>query len=122
MTSEQRWHEMIAKCTEKWGPVAGNPVYPIQHHHVTGRKSRQRHPKTHESILIGTWFVIPLPEYLHMGTENPNSIAVSKKNFVRTFGKQSGLWNLQRQRIMAMDIGELPFGSDVVDAILATNE
>lgn len=135
MTKEKRWHNQIAKYVEKYGPVAGLPAHPIQHHHVVGRKTKQRlpHPRSCESILIGPWFVIPLPFHLHdVSSDHPNNVTHHEKNFVKAFGSQRALWWNMCRDIMAMDtdgspfepdqIGDLPFNSDVVEAIRATSK
>jgi hypothetical protein len=117
MTKEKKWHNQIAKYTEKYGAVAGLQQHPIQHHHCVGRTYREN------KILIGTYFVIPLPFYLHdVSSDDENNVTHYPRNFVRAFGKQSSLWWVMCQKIMANDWGELPFSDEVVKAIQTTNK
>lgn len=109
-------HELIGRYVERHGPVAGNPDYPIHHHHVVGRSY------VHNKVPIGEYFVIPLPWTLHcVSSDDPNNVTLYPKNFVKTYGKQSGLW-WNMVRVMMADDEVMPFGNEVVEAIMDTNK
>ena len=107
------WHRMIAEYVEIYGPVVEGRGR-VQFHHVRGRTFR------HNKILVGPWFLIPLPSSIHdYHEEGQFNVTNFWKNFVEEYGPQRVLWMNMIDRMK--DKGwVLPFGQDVIDAVLDT--
>lgn len=109
----KEWHEQIAEYVRQYGPVVRGQGE-VQHHHVKGRKA------VHRKVHIGQWFVIPLPYEFHDVHSNSDlNVTHHKKKFVATYGKQSELW-LEMVERMRRDGMKIPFGHDVINAIMDT--
>jgi hypothetical protein len=88
----------------------------FQLHHVAGRKFK------HNKIAIGEWFILPLPFVLHdVSSGSKLNVTHYKHRFTEVFGLQSELF---KQMIDSMvEYGaELPFGQDVINAIMDTRK
>ncbi len=63
--------------------------------------------------------MLPLSEWLHdVGSNHPWNITHHRNEFIKQFGLESEIW-----RAMCFKLEEqepLPFGKDVVDAIMST--
>lgn len=83
-------------------------------HHVVGVTGRQ------DKIKIGHWFILPLCTECHR-TDPEYNVTTWRKRFTEHWGDQRALfaevvdWYLQTHR-------ELPFGSDVYNAISNTRK
>jgi len=96
------------------GPHLGNIWHDFQLHHVGGRKLKQN------KVPIGDWFILPLPVHLHdVGSDHPYNVTHHKNAFTDRHGLQSELF---KEMIDSMvDHGaDLPFGDDVINAIMDT--
>ena len=90
--------------------------YNFQIHHCGGRKLK------HNKVAIGHWFILPLPFELHdVSSNSPVCVTHHKHAFTDMFGLQSELF---KEMIESMvDHGAtLPFGQDVIDAIMDTRK
>lgn len=108
-----RWHGMVAWYVAVYGPVAKGEGA-VQFHHVKGRAY------VHNKIHIGEFFILPLPWELHDVHSNSGlNVTHFPKNFVAEHGKQSELWMSMVEEIRGY-YQQLPFGQDVIDAIMDT--
>jgi len=108
MTPKQ-WLGIIAE----YGPVIEGSG-PIQLHHVVGRTYK------HNKVLIGPWFVLPLPwQYHDVHSNDPLNVTHYRHRFTDFFGQQSELFNK-----MCVDMENsgivLPFDNAVMAAIMDT--
>ncbi len=113
-TPEKQWHELIAQYVKVRGSVLGGGMKtePIQYHHVAGRTYKQN------KVLIGPWFVIPLPFSLHDVSSNDSlNVTHHRHAFSEAFGSQRDLWLDMIEWFKKRDI-ELPFGDDVITAVM----
>jgi len=113
---QTKWLSMITD----WYNDAGyedyqlNRCYNVQRHHCCGRKAK------HNKVAIGHWFVLPLPFIYHDVSSNDiYNVTHHRHNFTGHFGLQSELF---KEMISSMILFgyELPFGQDVIDAIMDT--
>jgi len=115
---ERRWHGIIADWYQSIGysNATLNGCYRCQHHHVIGRKGK------HNKLHIGGFFVLPLPWEFH----DPHSNSVfnvthRRHNFTAHFGLQSELFKEMIDSMVSFGY-DLPFGQDVIDAIMDTGK
>lgn len=90
--------------------------YDYHLHHVGGRKLKQN------KTPIGDWFILPIPAPLHdVNSDHPYNVTHHKHAFTDRFGLQSELF---KEMIESMvDHGAtLPFGQDVINAIMDTRK
>lgn len=93
-----------------------NGCYSVERHHVTGRKSK------HNKIAIGHWFVLPLPFiYHHISSNDIHNVTNFRHNFTGHFGLQSELFREMIDSMVSFGY-ELPFGQDVIEAIMDTRK
>lgn len=86
----------------------------FQLHHVLGRSAR------HNKVDIGHWFIIPVPVELHdVNSNHPDNVTHFKKNFVKRFGQQCGIYQILHS-CMAHWGYNTP-SMTVYDAIMDTN-
>lgn len=115
----KKWMNDIAEWYQEVGfssLLLNNTWYEFQLHHVGGRKLKQN------KVPIGDWFILPLPIRLHdVNSNDPLNVTHHKHMFTGTFGLQSELF---KEMIDSMvDHGaELPFGQDVINAIMDTRK
>lgn len=104
---------MISDYVRRHGPVVkGRGV--VQFHHPKGRKYK------HNKVLIGPWWIIPLPWELHdVASDNEFNVTHYPKRFIKEYGQQSILWLGMIYTLMNEGY-TLPFSQDVIDAILDT--
>lgn len=108
MTPKQ-WLGIVAEH----GPVIQGEG-PTQLHHVVGRTGK------HNKVLIGPWFVLPLPwQYHDVASGDSCNVTHFRHNFTRRFGLQKDLFLQMVERIRAT--GEsVPHGL-ILKAIEDTN-
>ena len=105
---EKAWFERI---TEFGCVITGQSN--IDRHHSVGREWKQN------KFYIGRWFVLPLAKHLHE-IKSPHNLNIThhRKAFIAEYGLESELFK-KMCRKLAED-GPLPFGEDVIAAIMAT--
>lgn len=92
--AQKRWMKSIAKFIEEeslgilYGPeFEGRRDFQL--HHVLGRSAK------HNKVAIGHWFIIPVPVELHdVHSNHPDNVTHFKKNFVKRFGEQRGIFQI----------------------------
>ena len=90
--------------------------YKFQLHHVVGRKGK------HNKVVIGHWFIIPLPVRFHdVSSGSKLNVTHYRHSFTHVFGLQSDLFKEMIESMVESGI-TLPFGQDVVDAIMDTRK
>tara|TARA_R110000751_G_scaffold268437_1_gene368180 strand:+ start:1406 stop:1759 length:354 start_codon:yes stop_codon:yes gene_type:complete len=107
-TIEKEWLQRVADhgCV-----VNGNSQ--VQLHHPVGREGKQ------DKTYIGRFFVIPLSPWLHdVDSMHPWNVTHRRKNFIKEFGLESELWYKMVLKLAAES--PLPFGRDIIDAVMAT--
>jgi hypothetical protein len=113
-TAQKKWMETITEWYHNTGYRYGslNECYRVQRHHVVGRKGK------HNKVDIGHWFVLPLPFFYHDVSESNNQLNIThhKNSFTDKFGLQSELFSYMISSMIEQGI-ELPFGTDVINAI-----
>lgn len=103
---EKAW---LSRLAEHGCVVTRNPQ--CQLHHVVGREGKQ------SKYMIGRWFVLPLSFGLHdVSSNDPDNVTHHRHAFTAAHGLQRALFQK-----MCEDLGDLPFGDDVMAAILATD-
>ena len=92
--AQRRWMRDVAKFIDDVG-LGGlyGPEFEgrndFQLHHVLGRSAK------HNKVPIGHWFIIPVPVELHdVGSDHPDNVTHFKKNFVKRFGDQCGIFQI----------------------------
>lgn len=106
---EKRWLDRLAQH----GCVITGARQPIQLHHCMGRAARS------QRLHIGRWFVLPLHFDLHdVSSSHPHNVTHRRRAFVEAYGRECDLF-LKLCRLLER-AEPLPFGQDVLDAILAT--
>lgn len=113
-----KWLGMVTDWYHDVGYKNGNlnGCYRLNRHHVTGRKSK------HNKIAIGHWFVIPVPFIYHDVSSNDiYNVTHHRHNFTGKFGLQSELFKEMIESMVSFGY-ELPFGQDVIDAIMDTRK
>ncbi len=104
------WYESIGY---KQGELNG---YHRQIHHVVGRKGKQN------KVDIGEWFILPLPIRLHdVSSNNELNVTHYHHRFTDAFGLQSELFKEMIESMVETG-AELPFGDDVINAIMDTRK
>lgn len=115
---ETRWHGIIADWYESIGysNATLNGCYRCQHHHVIGRRGK------HNKLHIGGFFVLPLPAEFHDPHSNSvYNVTHRRHNFTGHFGLQSELFKEMIDSMVEFGY-DLPFGQDVIDAIMDTKK
>lgn len=90
--AQKRWMKSIANFIENEGlGLLYGPAFAwrkdFQLHHVLGRSAK------HNKVAIGHWFIIPVPVELHdVHSNHPDNVTHFKKNFVKRFGEQCGIF------------------------------
>lgn len=110
-----KWYTLIGLYVEKYGPVARGVAWVrTQYHHPKGRTYKNR------KTLVGPWYVIPIDENLHnYWSGEEGNVTMYPKRFEEMYGRQPLLWESMINR-MQNEMGyTLPFGQDVIDAIMA---
>ena len=108
-TIEKEWLERVANhgCV-----VNGNSQ--VQIHHCVGREGKQ------DKLFIGRWFVLPLSFWLHdVSSMHCWNVTHRRKNFIKEFGLESEIWHRMILKLAAES--PLPFGRDIIDAVMRTN-
>lgn len=120
--AQKEWMQTITDWYFDWGWRSGSSSYDlvgfgtIQRHHVMGRKAK------HNKVAIGEWFVLPIPFVYHdVNSNHQLNVTHHKHAFTDKFGLQSELF---KEMIESMvDHGAtLPFGDDVINAIMDTRK
>ena len=87
----------------------------MQIHHVCGRTYK------HNKVLIGPWFIIPLPFELHdVSSNHPQNVTHYKHRFTDGYGLQSELFAEMVERLRDRGI-EVP-DQEILDAIKDTRK
>ncbi len=120
--AQKKWMQTITEWYFDWGWRSGSLSYDlvgfgsIQRHHVLGRKAK------HNKVAIGEWFVLPLPFIYHdVSSDSPYNVTYHKYMFTEQFGLQSELFKGMIDSMVETGI-TLPFGQDVIDAIIDTKK
>jgi hypothetical protein len=120
--AQKKWMETITKWYFNWGWRSGSPSYDLvgfctlQRHHVMGRKAK------HNKVAIGEWFVLPIPFIYHdVSSDHPHNVTHHKHAFTDRFGPQSELFKQMIESMVELEI-DLPFGQDVINAIMDTRK
>jgi hypothetical protein len=88
----------------------------VQLHHVHGRTYKNM------KVLIGPWFILPLCMRLHdVHSNDPYNVTHYPNRFGDEIGKQKDLFFDMCQKFIDEGDFQLPFESDVMQSILATN-
>ena len=113
-----QWYKLISRYVEQYGPVAKGVAWvSTQFHHPKGRTYRNK------KVLVGPWYVIPVDANLHdYWTREAGNVTNYPKEFAERYGLQCVLWKLMIDRIQNEMGFTLPFGQDVIDAILSTGK
>lgn len=114
-TAEQkRWTERIARFADEHGCFPHNNETEYQLHHVVGRSAK------HNKVAIGHWFIIPVETKYHdVHSNNPWNVTHFRKRYQLEFSNQRDQFYSMCMVIKDED-DELPFGDDVLHAILDT--
>ena len=89
---QKQWMRDIAEWAQDnlyvlYGDEYNDSHLPIELHHVVGRSAKQN------KIAIGHEFILPVPVKLHNVMSNhTDNVTHFKKNFVKRFGTQRGLF------------------------------
>ena len=115
---EKDWRKAITEYTNFHGLGFLYPSYKnridYQRHHVLGKSYKQN------KVLIGYYFIIPVPFELHdISSDHQNNVTHFKKRFVAAYGKQRCIFK-HLVSSMRSDGYEVP-PDDVLDAIEATS-
>lgn len=107
MTPKQ-WMSTLAE----YGPVIEGSG-PVQLHHVLGRTYKNN------KILIGPWFILPLPwQYHDVHSNDPLNVTHHKHLFTQEFGLQCNLFAEMVETLQ--DRGYKVPSHDVLDSIAQT--
>ncbi|MGR3303783.1 MAG: hypothetical protein ACUZ8I_14960 [Candidatus Scalindua sp.] len=107
------WHKMISNYVQQRGTVVRGMGL-TQFHHVAGRTYKQN------KIHIGGYFIIPLPFELHdISSDSLLNVTHYRNSFTKVYGNQRDLW-LDMIEWMQREGWKLPFGQDVIDAVMQT--
>ena len=111
--SVKLWEHLISDYVDRHGPVVpGSGV--IQFHHVAGRTYK------HNKVLIGPYFILPIPWELHDVHSNSDvNVSHWPRKFTSKYGSQRDLWEDMVTAIVN-DAFKLPFPDDVWDTIMDT--
>ena len=116
--AQKKWMALVMIYADYYGPVAFDSEWcendSLECHHVVGRSYK------HNKVHIGHWFILPLPCHLHsVNSNHPQNVTYYRKRFTERFGNQRDLW-FQMITRMQENGHELPFGQDVIDAVMDT--
>jgi len=117
--AQKKWMSDIAEWAQDnlyviYGDDYNDSFIPIELHHVTGRSSRQN------KVSIGHEFILPVPYELHnVMSSHKDNVTNFKKNFVKRFGTQRGLFDTMVSVMRAQ--GYTVPCCKVLDAIKDTN-
>lgn len=118
--AQKRWMKQIADFIEQesLGILYGSEFEgrkDFQLHHVLGRSAK------HNKVAIGHWFIIPVPIELHdVHSNHPDNVTHFKKNFVKRFGEQCGIFQCMISCMVQWGYTK-EFNNDVYNAIMDTN-
>lgn len=115
---QRKWLAMVTEWYESIGYLDEdlNGDYSVERHHVVGRKGK------HNKIPIGHWFILPLPFRFHnIQSGDIHNVTNFKHNFTGRFGLQSELFKEMIDSMVYFGY-KLPFGRDVIDAIMDTRK
>ena len=88
----------------------------FQLHHVLGRSAK------HNKVAIGHWFIIPVPVELHdVHSNHPDNVTHFKKNFVKRFGEQCGIFQILVSCMERFREYDMNVPDEVYAAIMDTN-
>lgn len=112
-SAQKKWMEQISSWYENIGFSDERlNQYQFQLHHCAGRTFK------HNKVAIGHWFILPLPvEYHDISSNHPLNVTHHKNKFTDEFGLQSELFKEMIDSMIDCGIS-LPFGQDVMDAIM----
>jgi hypothetical protein len=112
--AQKKWMNDISEWYREVGfdhPGLCNSWYNFHLHHVGGRKLKQN------KVPIGHWFILPIPIRLHdINSDHHLNITHHKNDFTEHFGLQSELFMIMIESMIEYG-AELPFGTDVINAI-----
>lgn len=114
--AQKKWIADVMDWASSNGPVASEVGFngQIQCHHVVGRSYK------HNKIHIGHWFILPLDCVLHdVHSSNEYNVTHWRKRFTERFGNQRDLW-LKMVDSMRDRGYTMPFGQEVIDAVMDT--
>lgn len=111
--AQKKWMGTISKWYEGCGYTQSRlNQYSYQLHHCGGRKLK------HNKVAIGGWFILPLPFEMHdVSSNNMFNVTHFKNRFTDKFGLQSELFKEMIDSMVEFGY-DLPFGQDVIDAIM----
>lgn len=119
--AQKRWMKSIADFIENeslgilYGPeFEGRKDFQL--HHVLGRSAK------HNKVAIGYWFIIPVPIELHdVHSNHPDNVTHFKKNFVKRFGQQCGIFQCLVGCMQQFGEYDMNVPDEVYAAIMDTN-
>lgn len=109
------WLRRVADyaCTHGCFPLKQDCGFQL--HHSVGRTGRQN------KVDIGHWFIIPVQvDYHDVNSNNPLNITHHRRKYTDAFMLESMQWLAMIRTIQQEDAGHLPFGEDVINAVLST--
>ena len=113
---EKAWFALLASfgcviLSKEFGmPVTGG----VQIHHPGGRELKKN------KLYIGRYFCYPLAWKLHdIYSPHPYNVSNHKNKFVEIYGRECDLFHARCMEIVAAG-HKLPFGDDVMQAIMDT--
>ena len=114
---QKRWVANVVNWYEAIGYEQGElNGYHMQIHHVVGRKGK------HNKVAIGEWFILPLPFRLHdVSSGSELNVTHYRHRFTDAFGLQSELFKEMIESMAESGI-TLPFGQDIINAIMDTRK
>lgn len=109
---EKQFLEDMVEWAQANGPVAEGEGY-LMIHHTAGRSC------VHNKILIGYYFILPLPSSLHeTGGNHPLNITYHRKAFTKEFGNERDLF---KKRVDELDkAGKATPPPEVMESIMTT--
>lgn len=111
---EKDWLNRITMYAEDHGEFPKQEFEQFDRHHVKGREYK------HNKIHIGRWFVLPIAKRFHdIHSNNPWNVSHYPKRYTIEFGNQRDQFTAMCMVIKNED-GELPFGDEVLHAIMNT--
>lgn len=109
------WLSTVSTWALEYGglSVLGFDPCHIHIHHPKGRKAK------HNKVLIGCWWVLPVPIHLHdVHSNHPLNVTHHRKAFEARYGSESELFIKMLNSMRSMGI-EIPFGRDVEEAVIS---
>ena len=106
------WIEQVVNWAQSGGlDKLGLPYEPFHIHHPAGRTAK------HNKILIGCWWILPIPIRLHdVHSNDPYNVTHHKKLFEAHYDDQRNMFVVMVDDMQSRSL-VVPFGRDVIEAV-----